>query len=82
VNIVSAILRDQNTVLSVSTLINDYFDINDVCLSLPAIVNRYGIQEVLQLELEPLEVEMLQRSAEVLKANIAAIKMPTGCCIQ
>jgi L-lactate dehydrogenase len=33
--IANAILRNQNTVLSVSTLIRDYYDIDDICLSLP-----------------------------------------------
>ncbi len=73
VNIVASILRNQNTVLTVSSLINDYYGITDVCLSLPAVVNRSGIQEVLRLPLEPGEVEMLRKSADVLKTNIAAL---------
>jgi L-lactate dehydrogenase len=75
VNIVASILRNQNTVMTVSTLINGYYGIDDVCLSLPTIVNRSGVREVLRLELQPAEVEMLKKSAEVLKANVAALEI-------
>ncbi len=37
--IVGAILRDENSVLPVSTLIHDYYGIEDVCLGMPAVVN-------------------------------------------
>ena len=40
VRIVEAILRDQHTVLSVSSLIHDYYGIDDVYLSLPAVIGR------------------------------------------
>ena len=42
VRIVQAILRDQHTVLSVSSLIHDYYGIDDVYLSLPAVIGRRG----------------------------------------
>jgi malate/lactate dehydrogenase len=38
------------------------------------VVNRSGIQEVLRLELAPAEVEMLQKSADVLKDSVAAVR--------
>jgi L-lactate dehydrogenase len=73
VNIVASILRNQNTVLTVSSFIDDYYGIRNVCLSLPTVVNRTGIREVLRLELQPAEIEMLRKSADVLKSNIAAL---------
>ncbi|HKY03803.1 MAG TPA: hypothetical protein VJQ56_02880 [Blastocatellia bacterium] len=48
--IVEAILRNRNTVLSVSSLIDGYYDLSDVCLSLPAVINRNGVARVLRLE--------------------------------
>lgn len=68
--IVEAILRDQGTVLSVSSLIHDYYGINDVYLSLPCVVSRSGIDHAVRLQLSPEEVEGLQRSAAVLRSNI------------
>jgi L-lactate dehydrogenase len=71
--ITRAILRDQNTVLSVSSLIENYYGLNDVCFSLPTVVNRGGIEKVLRIELDSGEVEKLRHSAEVLKGTISKL---------
>lgn len=73
--IVEAILRDQSTVLSVSSLIEEYYGISDVCLSLPTVVDRGGVERVLRLELSPEEVEGLRQSAQVLKATLAQLDL-------
>ncbi len=73
--IVEAILRDQSTVLSVSSLIEDYCGISDVCLSLPTVVDRGGVARVLRLDLSPQEIEGLRRSAAVLQATIAQLNL-------
>jgi len=75
VRIVESILRDENSVLPVSTLINGYYGIEDVCLSIPCIINRNGVERVLKLELSGLEQEQLQRSAIILKGIIKKIKL-------
>jgi L-lactate dehydrogenase len=73
--ITQAILRDQSTVLSVSSLINDYYGISDVYLSLPVVIDRGGVENVLRLELSPDEVEKLKHSAETLKGVIAKLEL-------
>ncbi|HZW05299.1 MAG TPA: L-lactate dehydrogenase [Candidatus Nitrosotalea sp.] len=73
--ITEAILRHQNTVLSVSSLINDYYGIRDVCLSLPTVIDRGGIRSVLRLELDGTEVANLRQSASVLRKTIAALDL-------
>ena len=75
VRIVEAVLRDQSTVLSVSSLIEDYYGIGDVCLSLPTVVDRGGIERVLRLHLDPSEIEALRRSADVLKATLSQLDL-------
>ena len=70
VKIVQAILRDENSVFPVSTLINDYYGINDLCLSIPSVVNKRGVDKVLKLELTQTEQEQLQNSAQTLKKVI------------
>ena len=72
--IVEAILRDQHTVLSVSSLVDDYYGISDVCLSLPTIVSRAGIEKVLHLDLSPEEAAQLKHSAEVLKKTLSSLQ--------
>lgn len=57
--------------LTVSTLLDNYYGISDVCLSIPAIVNRNGLSRILSIELNETERQQLQSSAEVLKQTIA-----------
>jgi L-lactate dehydrogenase len=73
--IVQSILRHQNTVLSVSSLIDDYYGISDVCFSLPTVVNRGGIQRVLRLELDEDEGAKLHRSADILRKTIESLDL-------
>ena len=75
VKIVEAILRDENSVLPVTTLINDYYGIEDVCLSTPCMVNRNGVEKILKLELSALEQKQLRHSAKTLKDIIKKIKL-------
>lgn len=73
--LLEAILRDQSTVLSISSLIQDYYGIGHVCLSLPTVVDQRGVEQVLRLELRSEEIESLQRSADILKATIAQLNL-------
>lgn len=73
--ITQSILRHQSTVLSVSSLIKDYYGISDVCFSLPTVVDRGGIQQILRLELDETETAKLHHSADVLQETIAALNL-------
>lgn len=68
--IVEAILRNENSILTVSSLINGQYGINDVCLSVPTIVNRKGPDRILEVPVNEEEKELLVKSAEALKAVI------------
>jgi L-lactate dehydrogenase len=71
--LVEAILRDQRTVLSVSSLMTDYYDIDDVCFSLPTVVDRGGVEHVVRLHLSDEEIAGLRKSAGVLKDTIGQL---------
>lgn len=71
--IVQSIIRDQSRVLTVSSLIDRIYDIEDVALSLPAVVNRTGVTRVLNLELSEKEHAQLKNSATTLRDVIAQI---------
>jgi L-lactate dehydrogenase len=70
VRIVGAILRGQNSVLTVSTLVEGEFGLNDVCLSLPCMVSKEGAHTVLEGNLSNDELKALKASAAVLKRAI------------
>ncbi len=65
--IVEAVLRDQNRVLPVSTLI-DYPGVGEVCMSLPAIVGRSGITARVDVPVDEAEHLALQESARSIRS--------------
>ncbi|OGX14857.1 MAG: L-lactate dehydrogenase [Omnitrophica WOR_2 bacterium RBG_13_41_10] len=70
VRITEAILKDQNSILPVSSYVENYYDVNDVFLSLPCVLNRRGIREVLKIQLASEEIVNLRNSAQKLKKVI------------
>jgi L-lactate dehydrogenase len=64
---VESILRNENAVLTVSCLLEDYYGVSDVCLSVPAILNRTGIRQTIKLSLDEKEILDFKKSAAVIK---------------
>jgi L-lactate dehydrogenase len=62
-----AILRDERSVLMVSTLMTGQYGLHDVSLSTPCIVGNCGVESVLELHLNEAEQKALEASAAVLK---------------
>jgi L-lactate dehydrogenase len=75
VRITEAILRNQSSVHSVSSLTEDYYGIRHLCFSLPTVLNRRGVQKVLRLELPPDEAEKLRRSAAILQSIVQTLAL-------
>ena len=71
--ICEAITEDARTVLPVSTLIDGFQGVNDVCLSLPCVVGRGGIHRVLSVDLNDREAEQFRRSAAVVRGVLDRI---------
>ena len=72
--IVSAIVRDENTILTVSAYLDGHYGLDDIYLSLPCIVNRSGIRRVLEIPLNEEEESRLRRAATVLKKRLEEIE--------
>lgn len=66
--IVEAILHDQHSVLPVSTLLDGYYGISDVCLSVPSVLGRGGVHTRLEVPLSGSELKGLQTSGDSLRA--------------
>jgi L-lactate dehydrogenase len=67
VRIVGAILQDQRSVLTVSTLLNGEYGIHDVCLGIPAVVGQTGVEKIIEAPLIAQEQEALEKSAHTLQ---------------
>lgn len=68
--IVESILRDQNSVLSISSLVPGLYGIEDVYLSLPTVLGQNGVERVLELNLDESEMADLLHSAALMRQVI------------
>jgi len=70
VRITNAILGNENTIIALSV----YDEDNDVCVGLPAILNKDGVERRIRLKLTDEEYNKLQNSIDVIKENINALE--------
>lgn len=66
--IIEAVLGDERRVLPVSSLLENYLGISDVCLSVPSIVGRHGVGARLEVSMSDDELAGLRRSADALRS--------------
>ncbi|MCS6830952.1 MAG: lactate dehydrogenase, partial [bacterium] len=71
--VVHAILLDTQQILPVSSLQTGLYGIEDVCLSVPTIVGRKGVEKQIEMKLAEEELQALRRSAQVLKETLAQV---------
>jgi L-lactate dehydrogenase len=71
--ITSAIVRNEKSVLTVSTVLDGELGLGKVCLGVPSIVGEAGVERILDLQLPRIEQEKLVHSANVLKQAIAQL---------
>jgi L-lactate dehydrogenase len=71
--ILEAVIHNENRILPVSSLVQNYRGINDVCLSLPCIVNRAGVEPPLPTPLSENEEAGLKQSADQIRATIQSV---------
>ena len=62
--------RDEHAVLPVSTALHGQYGIEDVHLSVPAIVGKDGVETIREMPLSEKELAALRKSADALKAVI------------
>jgi L-lactate dehydrogenase len=65
--IVEAVLHDERGVMPVSSLLTGQYGIDDVCLSLPSIVDGKGVDVILTPPLSENEADALRRSADTVR---------------
>ena len=71
--VVEAVLRDQHTVLTVCSPIKGRYGVEGIATSLPSIVGRRGVEEVLNVTMSPDEVLGFQQSSKLLAEKLAGV---------
>ncbi len=65
--IIEAVLKDEKRVLPVSSMLTDYHGISDVCLSVPSVIGRRGVEAQLEVPMSDDELAGLRASADALR---------------
>jgi malate dehydrogenase len=68
-----AILDDRKRVLPCSTYLNGEYGLEDIYIGVPVVLGKDGVERIVQLELEPHEMDSLQGSAAFYKEQLASI---------
>jgi len=68
--VVESIVKDENRTMPISTMVDGFLGIEDVCLSVPVVVGRQGITKKLNIALDEKEQEYFRASAELVRKEI------------
>ncbi len=71
--VTKAILNDENSVLTVSAYLEGQYGQKDVYIGVPAVLNRGGVREILEVELSEDEELKFDHSVQVLKETMAPV---------
>ena len=64
---VEAILRDQRRIFPVCAYLNGQYGMKDICLGVPVVMGRNGIEKIIELDLNDDERNLLETSAKAVK---------------
>ncbi|MFZ1304077.1 MAG: L-lactate dehydrogenase, partial [Lactococcus raffinolactis] len=75
VMITETILSENNRILPVSVYLTGEYGIDGVYIGAPVRLNRQGISQIIEIDLNESELAAFQKSAEILQANILALEL-------
>jgi malate dehydrogenase len=73
--LVRVIAKDEKRILGVSAYLNGEYGIKDVCIGVPCRLGKSGIENIIELDLNPQEKEALQKAAASLKDQYSRISL-------
>jgi len=73
-DVVHAVVLNKKAMLPVSSLVQGAYGLRNVCLSVPSVVGRKGVEQHIELKLWPKEQMALQQSARALQETMAKVK--------
>jgi len=74
-DVIHGVLLNKQALLPVSSLVQSTYDVRDICLSVPSVVSRKGVERHIEIKLWPKEQMALQQSARALKETLAKVKI-------
>jgi len=72
--ITEALVRDERSILTISSLAQGHYGLKDICIGLPTVVGRGGAEQIIEIPLNEEEQEKLHASAAALQKIYDGIK--------
>ena len=76
VQIIKAVLRDENKVIPVSAMLNGEYGADGIYVGVPAVLNSEGVKELVEYHLADNEIIELKKSIEVIREYNKKLKLP------
>ncbi len=70
---VAAIIHDQKRVIPCSAMVEGEYGENDICIGVPCLLGRNGIEAIIDVKLNDEEMELFKKSAEAVRKTNAAL---------
>jgi malate dehydrogenase len=74
VQMVESIVKNKKRILPCAVWLNGEYGLKDTVAGVPVKLGKNGVEQIIEIKLQPEEAEALQRSADDVKANIAKLK--------
>ena len=72
--LVDSILNDQKKMIACSVFVEGEYEQNDICIGVPCIIGKNGVEEIIEIELNDKEKATFAKSAEAVRAMNDALK--------
>ena len=76
--VVEAVLRDEKKLITSCVLLEGEYGQNDICMGVPVIIGRNGVEKILDFKLNEEEQEKFNKSAEAVRSMNAVLNAPAG----
>jgi malate dehydrogenase len=73
VEMVESIVRDQKRILPCAVLLNGEYGIDNLFVGVPVKLGKNGVEQIIELKLQPDEMKALKESAEHVRENCAKL---------
>src|SRR5208283_4360915 len=74
-DVIHAVLLNKKNLLPVSSLLQGAYGIRGICLSVPSVIGRNGVEKHVEIKLWPKELMALQQSARSLKETLGKVQV-------
>ena len=74
-SMIESVIKNKNSVMPVSTLLQGEYGVDDVCIGVPAVIGRNGVEKIIELKLDSKEQDLFNGGIKSVKEAIKALPL-------